>query len=709
MGAKPVIDEESRARDHALLNGRVALLYALSQPYLFLPFAALAMVAAVLQSTLPVWVTVPPFLGQLVMLVVMMRLKESYNNRNDDNPLLWAHRYTYLSAATGAIWGMAAVVWFVPNSFPGQAYLVLAYLGMCATEFVGRAAYRPAFVAHASMSLLPLAALLIAEGGLYQVLTAFLIVLFGAILASYSGTVAGFLDDTVILRHENAKLIIKLSQEKRDAETARDAARASERAKSTFIRTISHEIRTPLNAILGMSQLLERSEMEKSQRDHVKVLIEAGRGLKTLLDDIIALAQTDDDTQAPPEEGSDALQAARTVARLLQPNAWEKRLRLSVDAAPALPRVIADARVLRRVLLKLASNAIKFTDRGSIEIMVDTVRNDAGRLMVRYRVADTGAGIPAHVLPTIFEPFARGDDSYARRHNGAGVGLAVAKRLVEGLGGAIGVESELGSGATFSVTIPAAQSGASDMSELIDDVPPPGGLSILAWVEDNATKARLDDVLTPFGNRITFASSLAEAAALSARGNFALAIAGAQSVDALAVAPGQRTPILALASSDERRPDGADGMVRWPAVAGAIYSAIAAVLDRKGGPSSNAEDVAGAAIDAKAFAELEKSLGLKTLIDILQSYLGTAEELSAALESAMQKDDWQQAGRVAQDIAGAAGGLGLTALTAVARTLAQGARDGVADQNMKQAAAGIFAEHRRASDALKRLYPDLAA
>jgi HPt (histidine-containing phosphotransfer) domain-containing protein len=240
-------------------------------------------------------------------------------------------------------------------------------------------------------------------------------------------------------------------------------------------------------------------------------------------------------------------------------------------------------------------------------------------------------------------------------------------------------------------------------------VPPPGGLSILAWIDDNATKAWLDNLLTPFGNRITFAASLSDAASLSARGNFALAIARAQSVDALAVAPGQRTPILALASSDDRRPDGADGIVRWPAPAGALYSAIAAIMEGNGEKGSNAEDVAGAAIDAKAFAELEKSLGVKTLLDILQSYLGTAEQLSVALEEAMQKDDWAQAGRVAQDIAGAAGGLGLTALTAVARALAQGARDGVAGPNLKQAAAGIFAEHRRAADALKRLYPDLAA
>ena len=114
---------------------------------------------------------------------------------------------------------------------------------------------------------------------------------FGGMLYNYSGRVAELLDESILLRHDNAELIVRLSEEKRAAEAVRDAAQASERAKSAFISNISHELRTPLNAILGMAQLLERSDLAKAQRDHVKVLLEASRGLKTLLDDIIALAQ----------------------------------------------------------------------------------------------------------------------------------------------------------------------------------------------------------------------------------------------------------------------------------------------------------------------------------------------------------------------------------------------------------------------------------
>src|SRR5262249_21520018 len=222
-----------------------------------------------------------------------------------------------------------------------QAYLVLAFLGLSATEFIPRAVYRPAYFAHAVGSLVPLSIMLAISGGIYQAFTAILVTYFGGVLYSYGGKLGAVLDNSTLLRFDNAELIARLSQEKRLAETTRDNARQTERSKAIFISNISHELRTPLNAILGMAQLLERSDLEKAQRDHVKVLLEAGRALKTLLDDIVALAHHGDDTQSTPVTGCDAAQAARTVARLVQPNVWEKRLRLSINVAPGLPHVAA--------------------------------------------------------------------------------------------------------------------------------------------------------------------------------------------------------------------------------------------------------------------------------------------------------------------------------------------------------------------------------
>jgi signal transduction histidine kinase/HPt (histidine-containing phosphotransfer) domain-containing protein len=702
---------QSISRDQALLSARIAILYALSDHYLFLPFAVLCMAASLAGPHAVLSYAATPFILLIAINVVGGRLKASYDRRNPgDDPTPWAKRYTILSGVSGLAWGVGAIIWFIPGSFPAQAYLVLAFLGMSATEFVCRAAYRPAYLAHAAGSLLPLAALLVLEGGLYQMLSANLVLFFSGVLYSYSGTVMNLLNQSIHLRQDNIDLIVRLSEDKRLADGRYDAAQTSERTRSAFISNISHELRTPLSAILGMAQLLERSDLEKAQRDHVKVLLEAGRGLKTLLDDIIALAQQTDGLLSSPETGGDAGQAARTVARLLQPNAWEKRLRLSVNVESSLPRVAADSRLLRRVFLKLVGNAIKFTERGNIGISLDSLRDESGLKKVRFAVTDTGPGIPSHLLATIFEPFAKSDASDAGRHSGAGVGLAVAKRLVESVGGTIGVESEPGMGASFWIVIPALELPATNEKLDEEQVAAPSGLSLLIYLSDDPTRSSIERLLAPFGNAITLASTLAQAATISSRGCFAVVITSAASADALAATPGQRTPILALNSNEDRPPDGADAVLRWPANANALYSAISSITEEGAQAVDGLKDDAmDAAIDAKAIAELEKSLGFKTLIDILQSYLHTGEELATSLSAASDKEDWGQAGRLAQDFAGAAGGLGLTALTATARLLAQGARDGANDQILSTATDDVLSEHRRVREALRRLYPDLSA
>ena len=707
--AEASVEHGAQTRDITLLRGRVAILYTLGQHYVFFPFAALCMAAALLQTTTNFMYAAVPIVLQIAATVGGNRLKCAYEKRDaSDDPAVWARRYVIFSAIAGAIWGLGAILWFDRGSFSSQAYLVLAFLGMSATEFVARVAYRPAYLAHAIPSLAPLGVMLALEGGLYQTLSALLLIFFGGVLYSHGEVIGKLLDQSILFRHEKIDLVARLSEEKRSAEGTRDAAQASERAKSAFISNISHELRTPLNAIVGMAQLLEKGELEKAQRDHIKVLIEAGRGLKTLLDDIIALAGHADEPAAAPEEGCDAGQAARTVTRLHQPNAWEKRLRLSVNVPAGLPRAAADPRLLRRVLLKVVGNAIKFTERGNVEIALDAVEVD-GKPVVRFVVTDTGPGIPGDMLETIFQPFAKGDDSYSTRRSGAGVGLSVAKRLIESIGGSIGVESEPGMGARFWIMVPATQIAAVDETPEAERIAPPNGLTLLAFVPQDM-REKLEQWLTPFGNRITFAEKIVQASTMSARGGYDMIIAAAPSVDVLAASPGRGTPILALTPHDERHPDAADGVLRWPTSADALYAAIIGIIgEERMRTESGKEESTEAVIDAKAMADLEKALGFKTLIDILQSYVHTAEELALAMDGAVEREDWGQAGRLAQDFAGAAGGLGLTAITAAARSLAQGARDGAKDTVLSAAAAEVMAEHRRVREALRRLYPDLSA
>ncbi|HVW72432.1 MAG TPA: ATP-binding protein [Rhizomicrobium sp.] len=690
----------------SVFAGRIDILYALGRHYLSLPFAALCVPATLIAGRAPSVLPVVPLLLQLVVVIAAEQLTTAYKHRSkDSDPHFWARRYTFVSAISGATWGVAALFWFVPGSFPAQAYLSLAFLGMAATEFIARSAHRPAYLAHMICALTPLVALLAIQGGLYADCTAVLIILFAGVLTSYCHGMARLLDESVHLRNENGQLVIRLQREKVEALSARDDAQASAMAKSAFIANISHELRTPLNALLGMAQLLERAELPKQQADHVKVMLQAGRGLQTLIDDVITL--TRDDTDQLEAEDCDPLQAARVVVRLCQPRAWEKRLQLALSATSGLPRVAADPRKVRQVLLKLVDNALKFTEHGLVDIRLDVTEDGQ---QVRFSVTDTGHGVPPEVAPLLFRPFSPGDSSYARHEQGAGLGLAVAKRVVEQSGGSIGFTSTPGDGAMFFFTVPVsgvASHGSSRANDPEGEHPAPAGLSLLIWLRTPVGDT-LSDMVEPFGNRVVRADTMAEAVERAGKEHFDAIIACASDIDMLAAAPGVKAPLIAVLLRGDRAPAATDVVLRWPVEASQLYRAIEQVCLSSRPPAWESEAPATAAIDPIAFSSLEKSVGIKTLTEILQCYIATAEQLTNALADACAEEKWDDAARLAQDIVGAAGGLGLAAVTQAARHFAQTARDGADHHELRNAAQAVVGEHARARQALLQLYPEVA-
>jgi len=711
-GNGPACKEESRA----VFAGRIDILYALGRHYLSLPFGVLCVPATLLAGAMPGALPFTPLLILMAVVIAAEQLTTAYRKRHArgehaDDPAYWARRYTFVSAIAGASWGLGAVFWFVWGSFAAQAYLALAFLGMTATEFIARSAHRPAFAVHTLFSLGPLVAMLLLQGGLYAAMTAVLVILFASVLISYCNWMARLLDESVNLRTENTDLVDRLSREKTEAVTARDSAEASALAKSSFIANISHELRTPLNALLGMAQLLERSELPKQQADHVKVMLEAGRGLQTLLDDVIAL--TRDDAEQLEDEDCDPVQTARAVVRLLQPRAWEKRLRLTLTASGGLPRVAADPRRVRQVLLKLADNALKFTDRGLVDVRLDDTVDAHGNRVVRFTVTDTGLGVAPEVAHLLFNAFTPGDNSYARAQQGAGLGLAVAKRIVTQAGGTIGHESQPGEGAQFFFTLPVSGTATLATPQGISgesSQPPPSGLKLLLHATAPGVTAGITNLLEPFGNTITIAATLAEAITLAGKQSFDAIIASASEADMLAGAPGVTAPLMAILLRGERAPAATDTLLRWPVEPDALYGALAPFTARADSEAPHAEKEPEriAAIDAVAFSTLEKSVGVKALVDILQCYIATAEELAAALGQACTEEKWDEAARLAQDIVGAAGGLGLTAVTQAARLFSQKTREGGSHHELRNAAQMVMGEHLRAKQALSHLYPDVA-
>ncbi len=235
-----------------------------------------------------------------------------------------------------------------------------------------------------------------------------------------------------------------------ELKSARDSAEAASLAKSRFLATMSHEIRTPMNGVLGMANLLGRSDLSAKQRQYLETIARSGADLLHVIDEVLDFSKIEADRMtldvrpfSPRElvEGTLALMAAR---------ASDKGVRLANCVEATLPpRVIGDANRLRQVLLNLLSNAVKFTAHGNVSIRVRPLRTTGTKVALRFEVQDTGIGIPPGALKTIFDPFTQADDSTTRRFGGTGLGLAICKRLIELMGGTIGAESDAGSGSTF--------------------------------------------------------------------------------------------------------------------------------------------------------------------------------------------------------------------------------------------------------------------
>ncbi|MGO4170580.1 ATP-binding protein [Bosea sp. TAF32] len=233
---------------------------------------------------------------------------------------------------------------------------------------------------------------------------------------------------------------------------ARARAEAASEAKSRFLATVSHEFRTPLNGILGMADLLTDTGPDAEQATYIAALRTSGEALLALVDDILDFAKVEAGKLELVEEPFDVVQLVETVAELVAPRAQAKGIELSAHIAPELPtRLIGDRDRLRQILLNLVGNAVKFTEAGGVGLSLRL--SGAG---VEITVADTGPGIPVDRLEDIFSEFEQVEHGAGIRQSGAGLGLAIVRRLVDLMAGEVRAESRLGEGATFRVTLPLA-------------------------------------------------------------------------------------------------------------------------------------------------------------------------------------------------------------------------------------------------------------
>ncbi|MEF3274570.1 MAG: PAS domain-containing protein [Chloroflexus sp.] len=482
-----------------------------------------------------------------------------------------------------------------------------------------------------------------------------------------------------------------------DLRRAKEAVEQTERARSAFLSAISHEMRTPLNAVIASAELLLTNSLPDSQRTLVETIRIGGEALLAIVNNVLDLSKMEAERLEVVVEPVDVRAIVEAVVSLFRRDAAFKGLFLDVVLEPSLPRqMLTDGARLRQILINLVSNAVKFTDRGGVWIVVTTSVATDGRHELQITVRDSGIGIPAVQLPRIFQPLTQLDRDQARR-SGAGLGLAVSAQLAQMMGGSLQVESQEGVGSTFTLQLPVQILATNEAtSALVPDAASTSTHKLRVLVaEDNEVNQQVVlQLLRVLGHQVTVVSNGVEAVQAVQRQAFDVVLMDIQMPEMdgeeatrriRALGDQIRQPRIialtayAMAGMRERcLAAGMDGFLNKPVRLQDLHATLQPHVRQLGTAADAGASVATSdqVIDWNVFGELLAVLGtdqaeaLATTRALIQrEFQQQLEQLMAAITS----QDIEQARRIAHRLKGGARQVGAVQVAMAAQRLEQAA------------------------------------